>query len=283
MNFLMINLTLLAHLVHIIVLPLVNGASCFISNQSTGRVCCTRLNTVVPVPSNANTCIKCNSKNNDSVFINHEPTDDMYSALNNHFNAKSKTRRGFLNTSLNKVGISTFTFIIGTKPIFAEETTEETIEEKINKIKDARSILKGMVILQSGTEIPDDISKSALYITARPNNPVDVPRAILDGSNGKPPPVLAARFSNIEFPFSFELNTSDLTSEGNARISNEELYWWEGRDLIVSARFDTDGVAATRDPSDLVGRDLFISGKEISIQLQGRGLAGKFFTSKSNK
>ena len=227
-------------------------------------MCCSSLNTAVP--PNASICIQCNNK--DSVF-DHEPNTDI----------KSKTRRGFLNTSFTKVGISTLPFIVGTKPIFAQESGEE----KINR-RNVRSILKGEVILQPGTEIPNDISKSALYVTARPNNPVDVPRAILDGSNGKPPPVLAARFSNIEFPFLFELNTSDLTSEGNVRLSNEEeLYWWEGLDLIVSARFDTDGVAATRDPFDLVGRDLFISGKQISIQLQGRGMAGKFFTSKSNK
>lgn len=56
---------------------------------------------------------------------------------------------------------------------------------------------------------------------------------------------------------------------------------------VVSARLDTDGVAATRDPSDLIGRgavtrqaalgDVPIT---VEVVLQGRGPAGKFATAK---
>jgi len=94
----------------------------------------------------------------------------------------------------------------------------------------------------------------------------------LDGSRGKPPPVLTARLGNsYSFPLDFQLTALDLTAEGrgatatatatataggeDASSTKEEVeYWWNDLDLIVSARWDTDGIAATRDPSDLVGR-----------------------------
>ena len=57
---------------------------------------------------------------------------------------------------------------------------------------------------------------AALYVTARPARRDNVPRAILDGSRGKPPPVLAARFAAPVFPFAFALTARDLTPEGAA-------------------------------------------------------------------
>ena len=123
--------------------------------------------------------------------------------------------------------------------------------------------------------------KPALYVTVRPNRPDNVPRAILDGSRGKPPPVLAARFEDPAFPFEFGLGEKDLTPEG---LGNEtDGYWWSSDDLIVSARWDSDGVAATRSPEDLVGRNLWKQGttERFVLELQGRGSFGKFATKKS--
>ena len=192
-------------------------------------------------------------------------------------NRKDITRQRFLSSTLSKASVLVLPLIMSPLPNNAEPMSVGNMEQNV------KVVFGGEISLQPGATIPDDISLSALYITARPNNPVDVPRAILDGSNGKPPPVLAARFVNIKFPFNFELKTSDLTVEGNSRISSDDgYYWWEKSDLIVSARFDTDGIAATRDPSDLVGRNMYISGKDdtVTIELQGRGIAGKFFTTK---
>lgn len=71
-----------------------------------------------------------------------------------------------------------------------------------NAVDDPSPLLKVTTQLSSGASIQDiDLSKCALYITARPNTADNVPRAILDGSRGKPPPVLIARIANIaEFP-----------------------------------------------------------------------------------
>lgn len=218
------------------------------------------------------------------IANNHRESDnELKECAGIHHNRNHSDRRKFMNLSFSVVGSLPCLLLRPTPTVAAENI--EVVQEKLNE----KLILKGKVTLQSGTTVPEDISTSALYVTARPNNPVDVPRAILDGSNGKPPPVLAVRFTNVEFPYSFDLTTSDLTVEGNAYMSSssnngEEKYWWEGKDLIVSARFDTDGVAATRDPTDLVGRDLFVIGNEgVSIQLQGRGITGKLFTGKSNR
>ena len=135
-------------------------------------------------------------------------------------------------------------------------------------------LLKGTVSLRSDAVLPEDLSTAALYITARPDRPDNVPQAILSGTRGKPPPVLIARLAHLsEFPVEFALTSADVSVEGD---------WWYQDDLIVSARLDSDGVAATRDPNDLVGRGLFRRGTDqvVQVELQGRGVTGKLLTGK---
>jgi hypothetical protein len=165
--------------------------------------------------------------------------------------------------------------------------------------------LRGTVKLQPGQSLPSSNEVAALYITVRPNVPDDAPRAILDGTRGKSPPVLSARFPIASspsvggefFPFEFELTQKNLTPEGAlilpaANNEGEEgdgsaMLWWEKNDkeLIVSARLDTDGVASTRDPEDLVGRGISSRSSDsaavVSIELRGRGLFGKSVTAKN--
>ena len=174
---------------------------------------------------------------------------------------------------------------------------------------DDREFVRGRVTLQSPSLLNDIITSSvsektnessyALYVTARPSIPDNVPTAILDGSRGKSPPVLSARYPNPTFPFDFALTAKDFTTEGAAKIVNGDSasdkrsgVWWSGQDLIVSARLDTDGIASTRDPTDLVGRGIFHAQSSttsnamsdtLSIQLSGRGMFGKRVTSKTNR
>ena len=152
-----------------------------------------------------------------------------------------------------------------TLPAFAEEDSH-------------RVFVRGRITVEGGEPTS---SSSALYITARPAKAADVPRAILDGSNGKPPPCLAARIplTSDSFPYEFSLSDLDLTPEGAS--SAESGRWFDGIDLVVSARYDTDGVAATRDPTDLVGRAI-ARREPIVIQLKGRGFGGKLVTSKGS-
>ncbi|KAL7529349.1 hypothetical protein ACHAXR_003903 [Thalassiosira sp. AJA248-18] len=151
-------------------------------------------------------------------------------------------------------------------------------------VPDEKVYVRGVSTLQSGVSIETIGPDAALYVTARPNRPDNVPRAILDGSRGKPPPVLSARFANPTFPFDFTLTSQNFTPEGASMIEggdNNDV-WWSGEDLIVSARLDSDGVAATRDPTDLVGRGVYSasSNSDVSVELQGRGLFGKSVTAK---
>uniref|UniRef100_A0A7R9WUG4 Uncharacterized protein n=1 Tax=Craspedostauros australis TaxID=1486917 RepID=A0A7R9WUG4_9STRA len=133
-------------------------------------------------------------------------------------------------------------------------------------------------------------SMPALYVTCRPDRPDNVPSAILSGTRGKPPPVLAAKFINPPFPFQFQLTGNDLTLEGitssqqSAREMDPDKFWWRNENFIVSARWDDDGIAATRSPNDLVGKGAYAAKDPAAfadIQLTGRGAFGKFATKKS--
>lgn len=118
-----------------------------------------------------------------------------------------------------------------------------------------------------------------------------VPRAILSGTRGKAPPIAALRLAPpLRFPLQFELDDADLTPEGAA----EPARWWGKGQFILSARLDSDGQAATREPTDLVGRAVCAplpAGREgegpaaqavprCSVQLVGRGIGGKLITSR---
>jgi len=220
------------------------------------------------------------------------------------------TRRNFLqHITIPMLPILIMSLALFQSPMNAHAATIDTTST--TKVADT-ILLRGTVTLQPGITLPPSSSpstpesnsnnNSALYITARPNTADNVPRAILDGSRGKPPPVLTARLENsYSFPLDFQLTPLDLTIEGrgatattgdtDASSTKEEVeYWWKDLDLIVSARWDTDGIAATRDPTDLVGRGLApskarrsASGGGVIVPLQGRGFTGKLVTGKSNK
>lgn len=138
------------------------------------------------------------------------------------------------------------------------------------------------IMVQGSVTVPPDIVRRmeggtpALYITCRPDRPNNVPTAILSGTRGKPPPVLAARFaSDLTFPYTFQLTLDNVTLEGQDG-------WWTRDNLIVSARYDYDGVAVSRSPQDLVGQsrlDLATT-STTTIPLQGRGAFGTFATQK---
>lgn len=193
--------------------------------------------------------------------------------------------------------VSLIAFTIS-KPVLAQAVDSDSDDNKAatadskgaDDARSSRALVKGTVTIKAPVRFPEDVSTSALYITARPNKADNVPKAILDGSNGKPPPVLAARFSNPTFPFDFELSELDLTVEGVAQVKSaasqsvSDTYWWENQDLIISGRWDTDGIAATRDPTDLVGRSQFYAsrGEKVELQIGGRGVTGKLVTGKSS-
>jgi hypothetical protein len=135
------------------------------------------------------------------------------------------------------------------------------------------------VDLQPGVSPPEG-SNSALYLTARQD--VGVWRSAV--RNMKPPPILSSRTAGpLKFPIEIILDTEkDATPEGIA-LKNE---WLPGRlPITVSARLDTDGVASTRDPTDLVGMGTSSKDGDAwsspEVVLQDRGIGGRFVTNKN--
>jgi hypothetical protein len=175
--------------------------------------------------------------------------------------------------------------------IIASSNAVEAESEQSNISSTA--VIRGVVKLKPGTEVnPSD--SAALYVTAKPETTINAPKAIAEMFAGRPPPILTARFpissGSTAFPFQFELTESDVTAEGSYGGTK---YWWSDDNLVVSARLDSDGIAATRDPDDLVGRTVaFVADKDsrvfrydkpVELQLQDRGIGGKFITSKKIK
>ena len=104
-------------------------------------------------------------------------------------------------------------------------------------------IANGKVVLRPGVSaVGSENAGAALYVTARP----------ADGQAGKVPPLAAARYPTpLTFPFEFSLSSADLTPE----FAAVDASVYAGADLQVTARFDTDGVAATRGPDECAPRE----------------------------
>lgn len=118
---------------------------------------------------------------------------------------------------------------------------------------------------------------TALYVTARPATTENISAAVLNGTRGRAPPVLSARSTT---PMSKSLLNLVLT-EQDVTVEGAQFDEWKNMPLIVSARLDTDGIAATRNATDLVGRVTDMSTLEdrsVELVLQGRGLTGKMLT-----
>ena len=136
--------------------------------------------------------------------------------------------------------------------------------------------IQGTVTVKEGSVLPQG-ENVALYITAKAD-PGLWTSAV---RNIKLPPVLTKRIASVNtFPFEFTLSDEkDATPEGIATAKE-----WTSGDLplLFSARLDSDGVAATRGPDDLVGQGSsnFKDGswERVTIALEGRGVAGKFIT-----
>jgi hypothetical protein len=110
-------------------------------------------------------------------------------------------------------------------------------------------VLSGEVRLVEGIVAAPDNRDQALYITAREDRGVWQDRV----RNFKSPPVMSKRIPasalKSGFPLEVTLDSAvDSTPEGQADA------WTKGTNpLLVSARLDVDGTAATRSPEDLTG------------------------------
>jgi len=137
--------------------------------------------------------------------------------------------------------------------------------------------------LQVTVTLPSTVDKTellgpdtALYVTARPVDASGIPSEIMMVSSGKVPPVLTARFPKADV----DLTGAVVLTQKDATLEGSNWKGWKGKSLVVSARLDSDGVAATRGPDDLVGRAVADASTtpSVTVPLQGRGITGKFLT-----
>jgi hypothetical protein len=141
------------------------------------------------------------------------------------------------------------------------------------------SDIRCVVTIKSSATVPSG-PDPAIYLTARE----DVGIWTAQIKNVKPPPILTSRTAG---PFSLPVEIilsgeNDITPEGQL-IAKQ---WQSGkRPIVVSARLDADGVAATRNAEDLVGKSIATKDdggvwKGCEIELTDRGVGGKFITKK---
>ena len=181
------------------------------------------------------------------------------------------------------------------------------LDVRIEPLLSIYPLLRGTISLQSQTASPvvrqEGRSTPALYVTVRPDLQ----------STAVVPPVLSAKFplstttvgTDSFLPYEYSLSVENLTPEGafgaitSSALSDDtrtiqidmEKLWWKDENLIVNVRYDTDGIASTRDENDLVGRGYYSRSKGnhddsqvmANIELVGRGLGGKFAVTSSNK
>lgn len=105
--------------------------------------------------------------------------------------------------------------------------------------------------------------------------------------NNKPPPLLTKRIPGpISFPIPFVLEyKQDVTPEGLVYPQG----WSNNKKIVVTVRLDTDGIAATRDSTDLIGKSIAEPSSSdgekglwnpVEVELTDRGIGGKFVTRK---
>lgn len=127
-------------------------------------------------------------------------------------------------------------------------------------------VASGVITVQSGLSLPE-AEAAALYITVRPERS-DFNDFVRKARATNAAPIAAVRISPVQFPYEFKITEDNLFPEAKDDRS------WALTDLQVSARWDTDGVAATRGSDDLVGGAIFKRQKETTtLELQTRGLA----------
>ena len=138
-----------------------------------------------------------------------------------------------------------------------------------------------VILPASASAIYGQGTTSAIYLTAKQ----DIGIWTAQVRNMKPPPLLTSRTAA---PFTFPL---DVTLNGQTDLTPEGLgmqkQWQTGKvPLVISARLDVDGVAATRNAEDLIGKAIVNKDKATgqwtgcSIELEDRGVGGRIVTKK---
>ena len=114
------------------------------------------------------------------------------------------------------------------------------------------------IVVEGVVESPS--SEGVLYITVKKGA---APQEIAGLVRGAPEPAIGAlRIPEPKFPYAFALRRSDLFPEFKDLDTT-------GLALTVAARLDSDGVAATRSPDDLVASTFTSSNARLVLKPRG--------------
>lgn len=128
-------------------------------------------------------------------------------------------------------------------------------------------VVAGTLSLSSEDEPPPDTAKGAVYVTVKLGASTDSTMSLVRAAPLAA--VAAIRLTDVTFPVSFRVTSADLFPDA-PRVP-------PGASLTVSARYDADGIAATRDPDDLVASAFTKQNdQQLALKLQPRGLVSKF-------
>lgn len=169
------------------------------------------------------------------------------------------------------VGMNAPSFAAPVKPDFSKQIAVE-------KAAAGPVEITGIITLENGVKAPETLSK-ALYITVKPDLGVVNSQILLR----KFPAVMTKRVEGkLDFPYQYTISeTKDFTEDVNLKHDQ----WATGAlPLLVSVRYDTDGSAATRDDTDLVGKGTSEFDKDANkfksanVVLEDRGVGGRLVT-----
>lgn len=170
---------------------------------------------------------------------------------------------------------------LGTSPaLAASSAVKPDFTKPSEAVKAANPVtISGIITLEDGVAVPEAPTR-ALYITAKPDLGFINSNLLLR----KFPAVMSKRIpgESVTFPLEYSISESADGTEDVA-LQRER---WVNLPMIISVRYDTDGVAATRDPTDLVGKgdssrnqgdDTWV---KANLALSDRGVGGKLVTAK---
>ena len=136
--------------------------------------------------------------------------------------------------------------VVGLGPTnsFADVPVKPTFDKGSPKIA-APARITGTITLGDGVQAPESLSR-ALYITAKPDLGFINSQLLLR----KFPAVMSQRIpgEKVTFPYTYTLNEKEDATE-DVNLQRDK---WVTLPMIISARYDTDSVATTRDETDLV-------------------------------
>lgn len=198
----------------------------------------------------------------------------------NEENGVTQDRRSMVS-SMATIGLAS---VFGASGLMDPPSVQAAVSSPKKK---PRTYFKGKVVIK-GDDGASNNDYKAVYVSARPKNPVSIPPEVQRSARGGVPAVFFAAIPNPKsFPVDFTLTENDITPEGDFGLTSDPYWWAEDVEWEISARVDSDGAVRTLDAEDLVGRTVTSEPGETSpdtkivVSVKERGFFGSYFQTKA--